>query len=383
MHHSISRALGAISLACVLAVGSAQADTFVINDTTVGSVYDGILDGFPFPPPGLAPDGAGDFTGNALAVALQTGVTEERAIVELPLASLAGLTSADLDTAVLTFNIDDVVGSFGPGTTFDGTAAATIVLFRYSGNGTIDLADFGQVAGAPLAVVSTASFGTITDATLAASGPLQFDVDVKAALGALLDGSATHMGIVFTTNDASSATSLDNLGAGGAGPAGVGGAALPFLTVTTVPNEPPVWDKDQQGCQAAIAKGGVKLSATLHKELSKCFNAVLKAAGAGDPLTTAATKCTAALDTGNAGSKVGKAIAKLQSGVVDKCADLAPASVDSPCDAAATNFADVATCVADASIETISELVAAEYSPACALITAVGLEADYPALCAN
>ena len=383
MHETIRRALGAISLACVLAVNGAQADTFLIDDTTAGTVYDGILDGFPFPPPGLAPDGAGDFTGNALAVAVQTGVTEERAIVELPLAALAGLTSADLDTAVLTFNIDDVVATFGPGTSFDGTAAATIVLFRYSGNGAIDLADFGQVAGAPLAVVSTTAFGTITDATLAVSGPLQFNVDVKAALGALLDGSATHMGVVFTTNDAASATSIDNLGAGGAGPAGVGGAALPFLTVTTVPNEPPVWDKDHQGCQAAVAKGGVKLSATLHKELSKCFNAVLKAAGAGDPLTGAAAKCTATLDPTNPESKVGKAIVKLQSGIATKCADLTPASIGSPCDGAATTFAETATCVASASVDKTSELVVAQYSPACALITAVGLEADYPALCAN
>lgn len=383
MQHSIRRALGAIGLACVLAVGSAQADTFVINDTTVGTVIDGILDGFPFPPPGVAPDGVGDFPGNALAVALQTGVTEERGIVELPLASLAGLTSADLDTAVLTFNIDDVVGTFGPGTSFDGTAAATIVLFRYSGNGAIDLADFGQVAGAPLAVVSTTSFGTITDATLAVSGPLQFNVDVKAALGTLLDGSATHMGVVFTTNDAGSATSIDNLGASGAGPAGVGGAAMPFLTVTTVASDPPVWDKDQQGCQGAIAKGGVKLSATLHKELSKCFAAVITTAGAGDPLTSVTAKCAAALDPANPDSKVGKKIAQLQSGITGKCADLTPASIDSPCDGAATTFAQVATCVADASIEKVSQLVAAEYSPACALITAVGLEADYPALCAN
>lgn len=188
--------------AALLVAGAARAETIVIDDTTAGTVIDGILDGFPFPPPGLAPDGVGDFLGNALAVALLPGVTEERGIVELPLAPLAGLTSVDIQEATLTFNIDDVVSTFGPGTTFDGTAAETIVLFRYAGNGVIDLADFGNVAGSPLAVVSTTSLGTITDATLAVSGPLQFEVDVTAALGTLLDASATHFGLVFTTTDA-------------------------------------------------------------------------------------------------------------------------------------------------------------------------------------
>src|SRR5262245_45915308 len=84
---------------CLAFGGAARADTFELNENTVGTVIDGILDGFPFPPPGTAPDGAGDFAGNALAIALQTGVTEERGIVEMPLASLAGLGSADIATA--------------------------------------------------------------------------------------------------------------------------------------------------------------------------------------------------------------------------------------------------------------------------------------------
>lgn len=371
--------LAAMGLA--LAAGTARADVLVIDDTTVGTVYDGILDGFPFPPPGTAPDGNGDFTNNALAVALQTGVTEERGIAELPLASLAGLTSGDIESATLTFNIDDVVSTFGPGTTFDGTAASSIVLFRYSGNGTIDLADFGQVAGAPLSVVSTAPHGVITDASLMSTGPLVFEVDVTSALGTLLDASATHMGLVFTTNDAGSATSIDNLGAGGAGPPGVNGARMPFLTIVTVSDDPPLWDSAQLNCQKAIAKGGNKLAKTAHKSLQKCLDSVLSATSKGQPLADVTTKCAAALDPNNPASKVGKAIAKLQSGVTDKCGALTPADVGSPCDGAATTFAQVATCLVTQHLTGVGDLVAAAYGPACALISAVGLDTSYPALC--
>ncbi|MEO8604056.1 MAG: hypothetical protein ABI629_15880 [bacterium] len=383
---SFNRTLAALALCAAAAAFStrlAHADVIVIDDTTAGTVIDGILDGFPFPPPGLAPDGAGDFAGNAFGVALQTGVTEERGIVELPLTPLAGLTSGDIATATLTFNIDDVVGTFGPGTSFDGTAAATIVLFKYSGNGTIDLADFGNVAGAPLAVVSTVSLGTITDSTLSVSGPLQFTVDVTGALGGLLDASATHFGLVFTTNDAGSATSLDNLGFSGAGPAGANGARMPFLTVTTVPNDPPVYTKAQLACQAAIAKGGAKLVKTAHKGLVKCLDGVLKAAATALPYTTITTKCVADLDPANPASKVGKAIAKLQAGLTGKCTGQTPGDVGQPCSPTASTFADVGTCVAAQHLAQTAAAVAAEYGTACALITAVGLDDEYPTLCAD
>ena len=144
------------------------------------------------------------------------------------------------------------------------------------------------------------------------------------ALGTLLDASATHIGLVFTTNDAGSATSLDNLGFSGAGPAGVNGAAMPFLTVTTVPTDPPVWDKPQLGCQSAIAKSGSKLASTVHKNLVKCLDGVLKAAAAGGDYADITAKCTAALDPANPSSKVGKSIAKLQASLTSKCGSLTP-----------------------------------------------------------
>ncbi|MBX3026825.1 hypothetical protein KF840_18105 [bacterium] len=380
--HDVRTLLTTLALGLAFAA-SARADTIVIDDSTAGTVIDGILDGFPFPPPGLAPDGIGDFAGNAMAVALQPGVTEERGIVELPLAPLAGLASSDIATATLTFNIDDVIGTFGPGTTFSGVAASTIVLFRYAGNGVIDLADFGNVAGAPLAVVDTTSHGVITDATLAVTGPLFFHVDVTAALRALLDGHATHMGIVFTTTDAGTATSIDNLGFSGAGPAGVNGSRMPYLTVATVASEPPTYDKLQLGCQAAISKGGAKLTRTLHGALVTCLNGALRAAAEGGAFGAISAKCAAALAPADPGSKVGKAIAQLTAAIAKKCAGLLPIDLGTPCSPSAASFADVASCIAGQHRAQVSTAVAAEYATACAVITAVGLDGTYPALCGN
>jgi hypothetical protein len=215
-------------LTTVARTSAAEPEAIVLDETTPGSVSDAILDGFP----GLAGlDGSGDFGGNALGVALQTGVTEERAFVEFPLAELGDIPVAGIESATLTFNIDDVVGTFGPGTGFDGTAANAIRVVAYSGDGVIALNDFPRGAATPLAVVSTTGHGTITDPTLAVSGPLVFHVDVQGALTDSLEAGDPFLGIAFAVQDNKSATSLDNLGDGGAGPAGVGGSRKPYLTV--------------------------------------------------------------------------------------------------------------------------------------------------------
>jgi len=364
-------------------VSSAQADIITIDDSDVGTIYDGILDGFPFPPPGAPQDGTPDFTGNSLAIALQSGVTEERGIAELSLAELAGLGSADLVSATLTFNIDDVIGTFGPGTVFDGTAAETIILFAYEGDGSIDLADFGEVAGSPLSVIDTTPLGTITDATLSTSGPLQFEVDVTTALGSLLDSSATHLGVVFTTNDDLSATSIDNLGDGGAGPAGVDGAVMPFLVVETVALDPPLFSKDQLKCQKGIAKAGAKHSKTVQKLLAKCLDEVLKATSKGQDLDKATQKCLDSLDAGNPDSKLAKSNAKTDSSIAKKCEEMVPADVNSPCDPAATTMSELAACIVDQHSTSVQTAVRAEYADACALISAVGLGTEFPELCAT
>ena len=371
-----------VGAALVASVGAARADLITIDSNTVGSVFDGILDGIPpFPPPGEGPDGDGDSQGTALAVALKAGSVEERGIAEFPLTPLAGVAAGDIASATLTFNIDDVIGLFWPGSNFDGTAPASIVVFAYAGNGTVDLADFQNVAGAPAGVVVTGPDGSITDATLALSGPLQFEVDITSRVQTLVAGGATHIGLVFVTNDENSAASIDNLGAGGGGPPGIGGAIMPFLTIETVAEEPPVWDKAQLNCQKALGRGGVKLAGTVAKGLTKCFDGVLAATAKGEPLTAVTAKCAADLAPGNPSSKVGKAIAKLTAGVTDKCADFTPAAMGNPCSESATTFADVATCLVDETLSSSSNAVGAAYGPACALITAVGLGGAYPAVC--
>ncbi len=275
---ALSLALGLLSIR----PAESGADVIVIDSTTAGTLIDGLLDGFP----NAAPfDGNADFAGNAFAVALKNGVTEERGIAELPLQSLgdAGLTSADIQSAVLSFNIDDVLSTFGPGTSFDGTAAETIILFGYAGNGAIDLADFQNVAGAPLGIVDTTAHGVITDASLATTGPLLFTVDVTSALKAHLDAAHAYMGVVWATNDSPTGTSLDNLGPGSGGPPGVGGATLPFLTITTVSDEPPVFGKSALKCQKALAVQAGNFVKGKQKNMGKCLDAVLTAVAKGQP----------------------------------------------------------------------------------------------------
>lgn len=202
-----------------------------LDTSTPGTTYDSVLDGFP----GIAPlDGSADAGGNALAVGLKAGVTEERAILEFPLESLAGVDASKVSNAVLTFNVDDVLSTFGPGTDFDGTAAERIAVSAYAGDGAVGLDDFskGTLAGA----VDTGA--AVTDATLATTGPLRFEVDITAAVRSLVSSGASHLGLVLSTDDSPTGTSIDDLGIGGSGPSGVDGATLPFVTVTTTDTGP-------------------------------------------------------------------------------------------------------------------------------------------------
>jgi hypothetical protein len=360
----------------------AFADTFTIDDGTAGSVYDGTIDGFPLPPPGTPPNGVGDLTGNPIGVALQTGVTEQRGVIELPLASLAGIDPSDVESATLSLNIDDVISTFGPGTTFDGGAADTLIVFGYAGNGAISAADdFDNVAGAPLGVIDTTPHGVITDATLAVSGPLAFDVDVTAALTNLLIAETPFMGFVIVTDDAGSGTSLDNLGNGGAGPAGVNGSLLPYLTIVTASGVPPVFGKEELGCQKAIAKAGSKYLGTVRKSLTKCMDGVLAIASKGDDPATMTDKCTSAADPASSTSTVGKATFKVVSSITGACTGLTPAAVSSPCNESATTFEQVAACVITGHTDLAAQSVADSYADGCAVLSAVGLDDDYPAVC--
>lgn len=222
--------IAALTLGLLAAAGSARAAVITLDKNTPGTSFDGILDGFP----GIAPlDGTADTGGNALGVGLKAGVTEERGIAEFSLAPLAGVNAASVTSAILTFNVDDVLATFGPGTDFDGTAAERIFVAVYAGDGAAALDDFGKGNQ-----VGTANVGSITDASLGGSGPVKFTVDVTAALKGLLGSGASHIGIVFSTDDSPTGTSLDDLGVGGSGPPGTGGATMPFITINTAGGNP-------------------------------------------------------------------------------------------------------------------------------------------------
>ncbi len=356
----------------------AHAAVLTIDQATAGTLIDGLLDGFP----GVATfDGVADFAGNPLAVALKDGATEERGIIEYPLDTLTGLSSSDIQSATLTWNIDDVLSTFGPGTDFDGTAAETVILFDYAGNGSIDLSDFQNVAGAPLAVVDTTPFGVITDASLAGTGPLVFEVDVTAAIQAHLDAADTHMGLVFATNDDQSGTSLDDLGDGGAGPPGVNGASLPFVTIVTVTGEPPVFGKKELKCQKAIAKTAGKFVKTAQKELGKCLNSVLLAVSKGQDLTAVEAKCRAGIDAADPASKLAKANTGAINKIVGSCSDVSPGDINSPCDALATDANAMATCVVSDHTKRVEQMVRAEFADGCNLLGAVNLDDQFTELC--
>lgn len=217
------------SFAAILALAffapMAAAESRVL-DVTTGALFDGILDGFP----GIAAlDGEPDLAGNQLGTALKLRVTEERGIAEFALASLADISPDAIREVRLTFNIDDVLSTFGPGTDFSGRAARTLLIHVYEGDGQIALNDFKNVAGDAF-VVDTTIFGDITDSTLRSSGPNVIDVDITSAVKVVIAHGATHIGVVWRTTDAGTGTSLDDLGDGSVGPPGVGGARLPFLT---------------------------------------------------------------------------------------------------------------------------------------------------------
>jgi len=371
-----------VALAAMLTVThtpqAARAAVFVVDEGS-GLLADAILDGIPFGPPN---DGTPDAGGNALAVALKTGVTEQRVVLEIPLAAFTGLTSADIDSATLTFNIDDVIGTFGPGFNFDGTAAQAIFVWAWEGDGSVELSDYTNVAGAPSATVVTGPDGSITDATLAVSGPLSFTVDLTAALQGLLDGAAAHMGITLAVNDDQTATSLDNLGFGGAGPAGVNGSKLPFLTVVTVEAAPPTLTRDELKCQAKLGAGAAKYAASVQKSLHKCIGSILKDAGAAKDTARSAAKCNTTLDPAPlSNSTVAKARARAASTILKACTGLVPDALGSPCDDAATTFGATTECVLDAANDAAQRSVRSTYASACAVLASVGLDASYVTAC--
>ncbi len=366
-------------LGLALALGSlpspdARADTFVL-DASTGAAYDAIGDGWFFAGPSMPPpDGVGDAGGQALAVGYIAGVLELRALSEFPLAPLTGLTAAQIQSATFTFTIDDVLSTFGPGATFDNTASSPVAVYHYPANGVVTVADFSPAGLAPLGIVTP---GVVTDASLAVSGPLSFDVDATDALKSALTAGDTAFGALIGTLDSPTGTSLDDIS-----PPGVAGGALPTLTIVTIPLAPPVLSSAEQACQATIQKEGAKLVSSGLKSFGSCFSAILKDY-APDQVLAAATvsKCAGELDVASPASKLGKAADKFGDKVIGKCGSLTPADIGSPCNPSATTMADTVACLRAAQLAAAESATASKYGNACTLLSAVNLAATFPGVC--
>jgi hypothetical protein len=367
--------LGLSSLALGVLLGvvpAAHAVTFVLDGST-GADYDSVGDGWFFTtPPNQPPDGVGDLGGQALAVAKQNGVVELRAMAEFPLSPLSGFTALQVESATLTITIDDVIGGFGPGTAFDGTAGNPLVVFAYPADGTVAVSDFSP---AGLTEVGQIATGTITDASLAVSGAVSFEVDVTDELKAALTSGDAAFGALIATLDSPTGTSLDDRG--------VPGRKFPFLTIETIPTVPPVYSADELACQTTLSKEATKLQAAETKALAGCFDAVLKdsAKNAGVVGASTQSNCEAALDPSDANAKLTKAVAKFADKVLSKCADVAPAAINVPCDNDAAGIGETIECVGAAAQDTAERLIGKTYGNACTLLYSVGLDDDFPAVC--
>ena len=137
-------------------------------------------------------------------------------MAEFALAPLGAVDPADIVSATITYTIDDILSTLGPGTTFDGTAADPIDVYTYPGDGEVATADF---TAAGLALLESVATGVITDATLGVTGPVSFDLDVTQELKDFLTNGETHLGVQFATADSPTGTSIDPMG------------QFPFITV--------------------------------------------------------------------------------------------------------------------------------------------------------
>jgi hypothetical protein len=320
------------------------------------------------------PDGVGDSGGNALAVGYIAGTLELRAMAEFPLGALGGLTAAQVSSATVTFEIDDVLSGFGPGANMDSTASTPIAVYHYPADGTVTVGDFSPAGLAQLDVVAV---GAVTDATLLNTGPLTFNVDATQKLKDALTAGNAAFGVLFGTTDTPTGTSLDNMS-----PPGVPGGALPIVVVETISTTPPALSPAALGCQATLAKEGAKLVTSTLKAFSGCFGALLKDAADSTIASKTITKCVADLDPfADGGSKVSAARDKFASKANSKCGSLAPADIGSPCEGGATEIADTISCIASGHQAAVDDVIRDQYASACILLVTLGLDDAFPGIC--
>src|SRR5262245_56810398 len=98
---------------------AAVASTITVDEKTPTTVWNGIVEGFP----GLA----GRIDGNPLSVGRRNSL-QLRSVMEFPLEVLAGVSPDAIVSAILTFNVDDVLSTLGPGTELSGLATERILV---------------------------------------------------------------------------------------------------------------------------------------------------------------------------------------------------------------------------------------------------------------
>ncbi len=217
------RILRALVLAVALPA-AAVAATITIDETTPETVWEGIVEGFPGFPGRVVP--------NPLSVVRRGQTLQLRSVMEFPLAALGGIAPDAIISATLTFNIDDVLSTLGPGTELSGQAAEAIPVHFYSGDGEALPNDFDRTQEGFTAVDTGP--GTITDATLEQSGPIVLTVDARARVIQALAERSSFLGVLWRATDNPTGTSIDD-GRGGSAsgePSNtVPGSRMPFLTI--------------------------------------------------------------------------------------------------------------------------------------------------------
>lgn len=342
-----------------------------------GTQYDSILDGYP----GFyTEDGVPDAGGNNLAVALKTGATEMRAVMEFPLALLGTAAPSDVLNAKLYFNVDDVLGYLGA--PLSGCAAEMIAAWTYAGDEGIQLGDFLQPSGPPRGSVVIGSPCAITDSTLANTGPILFSIDLTSALQQLIGQGASYLGVVLATNTDNTGTSIDDLGLNSQGPKGARGARMPYLQVTLQEPPPPVWSPEARRCQSVLARKATSYATFVAARMQRCFDRALRDQAKGLGLGAAAQFCAAQLSLTNQTSAVSKHAAKATAAVQKACTTVNPNDLGTPCDPTATDFTTIVNCTFSRARDAVQKTLRSNYQPGCSLAQSLNLSTDYPGLCA-
>jgi hypothetical protein len=155
---------------------------------------------------------------------------------------------------------------------------------------------------------------------------------------------------------------------------------LPYITIVTAPQTPPILDEAGLACQKAIGKASAALVKTELKAFAGCLDLVLKDNSDGAIAAGTAPKCAKSLaDDGE--SKLAKGAAKFTSTVTTACSGVGPGALGNPC-GGAEDVATLVSCILDAHEDSVVAMVRAQYGSACLLLTAVGLDGAHPDVCA-